>query len=646
MTVEVNGLGCRSARCEAFCTSVDMWGVKTHARYVRSELRSLEEMIGEGERLSRACGVNPGTVSKKVPPCDKGKSLLDATFQKWDAAEELNLKTNIRFGIGCLHSWSTWSSQLECVRCPDDIDEVALLGLRRVFQAILGTYRKGKPCIKFGPGVAVVDPRGVTDSSRLVKLGAFWMRSNPQFVGTAYLEAKHWPLVFADAALPGYEGFNTPLVAAKQIQVPKTNSINRTITVGLPAQISAQFQVDSGIRASLRRVGVDLDKVANLNRLKAYVGSVTGHIATLDMSSASDLISVGLLAYLCKGNSHTEELFKDVMCTRSAFLRGADGHHYWVQGVDGMGNPAVFSLESAIFLAVNLWFFTWSAYGPREPAYVSVGKPTFHWLGKDWPVALFASFGDDQAPPEGPPIEDWGRVYALLGMQVNVDKSFGLHIDSWPTFRESCGADFDDGRYVRGFYLKTRRPTLRDAVRLYNFFTIHYGASEDLKRSKLYAWVKKKTCGAWLDPKLYKVSTSAKFWEIRVPEDFLLVHGCEGRPKRGLRFSAGSHKGLRRFYLAYEHPCEEWDFVYAALEGSDDEVSFWHDLDQDEKPFMATPAISELAWESFLSSNSRDLSFGLVTDFCEEAITKETMELSTMYLTPPEGKVSLFLGSS
>lgn len=62
------------------------------------------------------------------------------------------------------------------------------------------------------------------------------------------------------------------------------------------------------------------------------------------------------------------------------------------------------------------------------------------------------------------------RIFRVFGLYVNHEKSFYKDTD----FRESCGADFRNGRYVRGFYLKKGVCDATDVIRLINFFTVHY----------------------------------------------------------------------------------------------------------------------------------------------------------------------------
>jgi hypothetical protein len=57
---------------------------------------------------------------------------------------------------------------------------------------------------------------------------------------------------------------------------------------------------------------------------------------------------------------------------------------------------------------------------------------------------------------------------------LNAEKSFSIET----SFRESCGADFNNGVFVRGFYVKTRNPSIRDFLRITNYVKVNYNVKD------------------------------------------------------------------------------------------------------------------------------------------------------------------------
>jgi len=578
----------------------------------------LDAFIKEAERLSRIAGINAATVAKKIPSEDPSQ-LTDVTRKAWFQSQSLCLRANEDFGLGEVNPWENPSLLLERVHAPSSLaDEI--WGLRLMFQQLMEPYARTSGHFT-GPGVAVkdyeintIETRKDTSSSRFVKYDNWGLWSNPYFN----------PLEFDDslteelsADIPQRWRFKP----AKYSQVAKDTSKNRSIVIGTPCQISAQRMVDKAIRRVLRMKGIDLQTLANFNRLKAYEGSINGNIDTLDLSSASDHISIGLFAYLCRGSKSTERLFHDVMTTRNAIIktgglaqdgtRGETAQLYtYSQGVDGMGNPAIFPLESAIFTAINAWV---CLFEPSRGQNDSLCIPSatrggnLLWKGKTVKWKYFASFGDDQAPPSTVPLELWREIYQRLYMVLNKDKSYGLDdFGQDSMFRESCGADFQGGRLVRGFYLKTREPNLYDAVRLYNFFSLYYGLTADVFNDcKLYKKIKRVCVGAWIDKSVF--ITSDFLFENRIPDNFLIVSGCTGTPTKTLVWHTGAQKAWKPFWLKCDSECTAVDLALLACEGQESTVH-WYDSCQ--YRYFALRELNEVDWAAYLSSNTRDLAFG------------------------------------
>lgn len=579
----------------------------------------LPDFVKEAERLSRIAGINPATVTKKIP-AEELLELFDVTQEAWFKSQNLCLKANEAFGLGEVDPWEDPAVLLTRVHAPDSLKE-EVWGLRYMFQLLMEPYARTSGHFT-GPGVAVTeyDTRNSlkknfdsVSSSRFIKFDNWGVWSNPYFNPLRFDDDQTKELSLDRPQRWGFE-------PAHYSQVAKDTSKNRSIVVGTPCQVSAQRMVDKAIRRVLRMKGIDLETLANFNRLKAFEGSINGNIDTLDLSSASDHISIGLLAYLCRGSRSTERLFMDVMTTRNAIIRtggvldedveyAAAQLYTYSQGVDGMGNPAIFSLESAIFTAINAWVCLFepsnsSVDGLCIPSATRGGN--LLWKGKTVKWKYFASFGDDQAPPSTVPLELWREIYQRLFMVLNKDKSFGLDDFGHDSmFRESCGADFQSGRLVRGFYLKTREPNLYDALRLYNFFSLYYGLTAKDFDSKLYKKTKRMCVGAWIDKSVF--ITSNFLFENRIPDNFLIVEGCKGTPCKTLVWHTGARRAWKPFWQKTQSECTAVDLALLACEGQESTVH-WYDKCQ--YRYFALRELNEADWAAYLSSNTRDLAFG------------------------------------
>jgi len=200
--------------------------------------------------------------------------------------------------------------------------------------------------------------------------------------------------------------------------VPKTAKTHRVIAVEPLLNSFIQKGIDQVMRKKLRSHGYDLGDQER-NKYLAKLGSETGRFATMDLSSASDSISIELVKYLLP--SEWMELLDR---TRSGcYLLDKEVHPY--AKFCSMGNGFCFPLETLIFAAAC-----------RAAMHASQVETRTH-----------AVYGDDIVVP----LEAYGllkRILGAIGFTVNSRKSFNTG-----PFRESCGADWYEGQDVRPVYL-------------------------------------------------------------------------------------------------------------------------------------------------------------------------------------------------
>lgn len=211
-----------------------------------------------------------------------------------------------------------------------------------------------------------------------------------------------------------------PLIRGNKVTfVPKTAIVDRAIAI--EPHINVFFQIGLGqlIRKKLKRAGVDLND-QTLNQRLARHGSIHNDLATIDLEGASDTICIELVRDLLP------EVWFDWLNASRSHFGSLDGVEIRYQKFSSMGNGATFDLESLIFWALSKAVCQLEGYND-------------FWINV---------FGDDIIVPSGI-YDKVCAVFADLGFRVNLTKSFPLG-----PFRESCGADWFNGKAVRPVYLK------------------------------------------------------------------------------------------------------------------------------------------------------------------------------------------------
>lgn len=212
--------------------------------------------------------------------------------------------------------------------------------------------------------------------------------------------------------------------------VAKTQKISRTICTEPLLNMFFQQGIASVLNGRIREVfGIDFSVQPERNRRLARVGSTSGRFGTIDLSSASDSISLNLCRYLLP-----PEPMRWLEMVRSPRTTLPSGEMIDLHMISSMGNGYTFPLQTLIFSALVK-----AAYKLHD---LKIEKPNGHSDGN------FAVFGDDIIVLSE--VYDLvTRVLEVLGFTVNLEKSFNEG-----HFRESCGSDYYQGRNLRGVYLK------------------------------------------------------------------------------------------------------------------------------------------------------------------------------------------------
>lgn len=222
--------------------------------------------------------------------------------------------------------------------------------------------------------------------------------------------------------------------------VTKTAWTHRTVTLPILLCNYMQNGIGDVFRTALLREGIDL-RDQGLNQKLAREGAITGKRATIDLSTASELICYELVKLL-----FPPEWF-DLMCeARERLIRLPDGSTMVLQKMCGMGNGYCFPMQTLIFYALSR----------------AAGATQVRVYGDDIIVNSDAAAS---------------VMYVLqrCGLRVNRDKSY------WTgPFRESCGSNWYRDQEVTPVYVRNRVLTPRECFTIHNQF-IRKGVPYDSK---------------------------------------------------------------------------------------------------------------------------------------------------------------------
>jgi len=204
--------------------------------------------------------------------------------------------------------------------------------------------------------------------------------------------------------------------------VPKNAFIERVIAMEPGINLFYQKSIGTMIRKRLRYVGIDLKHGQQKHQKLARLSSITGDLATIDFSSASDSIAKNLVNWLLPST-----WFSVMDALRSKGTHVDDQYTHYMK-FSSMGNGFTFELESLIFYAIAC--------------------ATCEELGID--DKTVSIYGDDVII-DTRAVSIFSESAIFCGFTFNNEKSF-----STGYFRESCGSHYYDGIDCKPFYLKDR----------------------------------------------------------------------------------------------------------------------------------------------------------------------------------------------
>jgi hypothetical protein len=290
-----------------------------------------------------------------------------------------------------------------------------------------------------GPGAS----RGVVSDNFYTKLFDSNLTCTSESLYRAYRCAiNRWPTWrHAEIARKNHHGLS--LVEGNRLSfVPKTSEISRTICT--EPNLNMLFQKGIGAfleHQLLRRWKISMSFQQGWNRRLARIGSIDGSFGTIDLSSASDSVSLELLRELLPSY-----VYRWLEHTRSPLVVLPDGSKVELHMVSSMGNAFTFPLQTILFASIVV-----ASY--RVMGILSQRSYKSDRLFEGPPPcsstrASFGVFGDDIIVRK----DSYNfvvRALELFGFRVNDDKSFNTG-----NFRESCGGDYYHGFDIRGVYMK------------------------------------------------------------------------------------------------------------------------------------------------------------------------------------------------
>lgn len=260
---------------------------------------------------------------------------------------------------------------------------------------------------------------------------------------------------------------------ARLISVPKSATSRRTITIEPMLNQFVQQGLNTLLRDSINECRIlslclDLTDQAK-NQSLALSGSLTRNWATLDLKSASDLLSLKLVRSVFR--NHPDFLSRLEEC-RSTIVKSGGQPDLTLGKFAGMGNATTFPVQSICFAVVCIAAIldTWGV----TPTYWRVRRASrqLRIYGDD--IIVDAKYAHQCV--------NWLQD---VGLRVNDKKSFLTG-----NFRESCGVDAYKGVELTPAYCRFRPEDIDDSPSAYAGFVSFSNHLWKLGLYKASTWAK------------------------------------------------------------------------------------------------------------------------------------------------------------
>lgn len=286
--------------------------------------------------------------------------------------------------------------------------------------------------------------------------------------------------------------------------VLKTTDIDRMIGVEPVVNMFFQHGASHQLECLLLAVGLSFARDPEKHRRKACYASITNGDATVDFSSMSDRIAIGV------AKAFIPESWLRLLMTIRCSQTEINGEWHELHMISTMGNATTFPIETLLLWALAMACTQIATYPKHETTIPDLRKEK---PGKPGWKSRVSVFGDDCILP-GYAVPLFFECARLLGFAVNEEKSFYRDREN---FRESCGGDFYHGRDVRPFYLGALPQTRsKIAMEAYLYSTINGVIRKYIQYFGTVGYIYEKSLLRWLISCLHSCTDYIKF----VPEDY------------------------------------------------------------------------------------------------------------------------------
>ncbi|DAD49846.1 RNA-directed RNA polymerase [ssRNA phage AIN002] len=360
-------------------------------------------------------------VSHETDPAEVRRARA---LEKWLEQEKVNFFTNLKLRRGYaelqIMPGVTWDRFIQSVRKTIG----SIIGETLPLEVLYGSFSSGastsRPRAEGHPALKYIGRADITPAAES------WWR-------TAQAVCPLWHELIPDHGLRSVSG-------NEFFTVPKKTDIDRACCKEPDINMYLQKGVGDHIRKCLKRFGIDLNDQTR-NQELAREGADGGHLATIDLSSASDSVTLGLVELIFPKEWLT--LLMDLRSPETRYKRRVEDAVYEThvnEMLSSMGNGFTFEVESLIFFAIA-----------RAVA----------WFNRE-DFSKLSVYGDDIICPSTM-YDDLVIALKYSGFTVNAKKSFA----SGP-FRESCGKHYHHRQDVTPFYIRKPIERLSDLILLLN----------------------------------------------------------------------------------------------------------------------------------------------------------------------------------
>jgi len=387
------------------------------------------------------------------------RRILVKTLDPQEAIDGF-LRTNKKCGYFGKTQWSNIENRKDNYTCEEDwnIDHpnpssFILEHLREILLVIFHDYKKDSNLFTLPPGSTYEGYQTYYEKWKKACENRSWLFEHGVILPSTVTNTNN----------------SIPADCNRYIVVPKDYKKGRGVC---PEPVSRQilaYQIDSGMRKCLRKIGIDLND-QSINQQLCKNAFKLG-LTTVDKSSASDLISLDLVRELF---SYTlPDLYSDMIEARTNYTM-IDGKKVRNQHFSTMGNAMTCAIQSSIFAACAI--LALSLVHPEKVFYnSSFPKKRRNYYRKITDVGI-AVYNDDVIIPND--IYDvYTHICTSIGFEINKDKTY----TGEQLYRESCGVEYlctkkktfccTGTYYPRG----TSRDALQELLGLqHNYVDYHY----------------------------------------------------------------------------------------------------------------------------------------------------------------------------